>query len=365
MLSCSFFPFTFLEVLLLESQRMDLSLSDKEENSDERSYVLLIYEDVNANVTKDCVPLCNLLVSLLAHQMLLQTIGTILLQGTQHIIPSLAGVVPNKNNQKILLSLPDDAVEKLLQCLELSYATAVEFDSRPGLKFLLQKVAQLDRAANLYRQAGAAWTINLITLFDLCINNCENSCEGIKDMKEFLPKLRQSLEQLCDTYIDVLLDKDGLHSVVDTINEKITFIIAQTDELPLGSSSTTSSEEETIQDEAATNEEKKEDQENNLEANSPDETDSEKSTLLAEIERQKRDSICKDREAHMGVWAEMLVSALELLCQLDNNQLKALLPAVFPTVRSLTAHATHSSLRHQLASLYDKLSLIYGFDQVT
>lgn len=161
------------QVLLLESQRMDLSPAEKEENSDERSYVLLIYEDVNANATKDCVPLCNLLVSLLAHQMLLQTIGTILLQGTQHIIPSLAAVVPNKNNQRILLSLPEEAIEELLKCLELSYATAVEFDSRPGLKFLLQKVAQLDRAANLYRQAGAAWTINLITLFDLCICKSE------------------------------------------------------------------------------------------------------------------------------------------------------------------------------------------------
>lgn len=82
-----FFFYYLLKVLLLESQRMDLSVSDKDETNDERSYVLLIYEDVNANVTKDCVPLCNLLVSLLAHQMLLQTIGTILLQGTQHIIP--------------------------------------------------------------------------------------------------------------------------------------------------------------------------------------------------------------------------------------------------------------------------------------
>lgn len=74
-------------MLLLESQRADVSLSANEENDDERSYVLLIYEDVNATVTKDCVSLNNLLVALLAHQMLLQTIGTILLQGTQHLIP--------------------------------------------------------------------------------------------------------------------------------------------------------------------------------------------------------------------------------------------------------------------------------------
>lgn len=63
----------------------------------------------------------------------------------------------------------------------------------------------------------------------------------------------------------------------------------------------------------------------------------------------------------MGVWAEMLVSSLELLCQLDDASLKTLLPAVFPTVRSLTAHATHSSLKLQLAALYDKIAVMYGF----
>ena len=60
---------------------------NEENNHDDRSYVLLVYEDQNANVIKDCIPLSMLLVSLLAHQMLLQTIGTILLQGTEHIIP--------------------------------------------------------------------------------------------------------------------------------------------------------------------------------------------------------------------------------------------------------------------------------------
>ena len=38
-----------------------------------------------------------------------------------------------------------------------------------GLKFLLQKVAQIPCAANLYKQTGAAWSINIITLFQLSI----------------------------------------------------------------------------------------------------------------------------------------------------------------------------------------------------
>lgn len=201
--------------------------------------------------------------------------------------------MPNKSNQRILLNLSDDVIEKLLQCLELSYTTAVEFDSRPGLKFLLQKVAQLERAANLYRQAGAAWTINLITLFDLCIKNAELTKDGTKDMKEFSPKLRQSLEQLCDTYIDVLLDKDGIHSVVDKIDEKISFIIAQTDELPLNGNTVLNNEEENTPNETINSEDLKEEEDQNNEHKPSDDSSSEKGSLLAEIERQKRDSICK------------------------------------------------------------------------
>lgn len=112
-------------------------------------------------------------------------------------------------------------------------------------------------------------------------------------MKEFLPKLRQSLEQLCDTYIDVLLDKDGVHSVVDKINEKITFIIAETDELPVSNGSQASNIEEENVTEENSAEEKKEDSENGIEIPDPDESEVEKNSLLAEIERQKRDSICK------------------------------------------------------------------------
>jgi hypothetical protein len=50
-----------------------------------------------------------------------------------------------------------------------SYHSAIEFDCRPGLKFLVQKVAQLSKAANLYKQAGAAWNLIALTLFDLCL----------------------------------------------------------------------------------------------------------------------------------------------------------------------------------------------------
>lgn len=172
-------------------------------------------------------------------------------------------------------------IQILMSCLDLSYDGAIQFDSRPGLKFLVQKVAGLDQAANLYRQAGAAWTLKVVTLFDLCLHEVKKSGatldrvkriiededaklkleldkskddsvisvseDGImkkpsvsgnpdydyNDMTMFLKRLRQSFDNLCDTYIDVVLDKNGTHSAVDRISDQpIFFLIAQTDDFP-------------------------------------------------------------------------------------------------------------------------------------
>lgn len=97
-----------LQVFLLEGQR-DVSVapgqcshsdsvgdsgvtSSGNTNGDERSYIFLLYPpDLSHTLNPDLfivrVPFRNLVVGLLAHQMLLQTVGTVLLQGTAHVIP--------------------------------------------------------------------------------------------------------------------------------------------------------------------------------------------------------------------------------------------------------------------------------------
>ncbi|XP_067003777.2 brefeldin A-inhibited guanine nucleotide-exchange protein 3 [Anabrus simplex] len=292
------------QVFLLEGQR-DLSVSPAPATTvtsvgegipgvdgEERSYIFLLYPpDVGHTLNPDLyivrVPFRNLVVGLLAHQMLLQTVGSILLQGTTHVIPSLANVLlhspavtpmdgtarlpPGFEEQKLsgLMSYMQPMhIQTLLSCLDVSYENAIEFDSRPGLKFLVQKVANLERAANLYRQAGAAWTLKVVTLFDLCLhevgksgatlekvklmledeveNAIKDSSVGIMekpgnpnpsydygDMSVFLKRLRQSFDQLCETYVDVVLDKDGQHSAVDQISDQpIFFLIAHPDDFP-------------------------------------------------------------------------------------------------------------------------------------
>ncbi|KAJ9574459.1 hypothetical protein L9F63_008385 [Diploptera punctata] len=254
------------------------------QGGEERSYIFLLYPpDLSHTLNPDLfivrVPFRNLVVGLLAHQMLLQTVGSVLLQGTAHVIPSLANVLlqspastPLDNSGKhlpgeeqkqlsgLMRYMSPPHIQMLLSCLDLSYERAIAFDSRPGLKFLVQKVAGLERAANLYRQAGAAWTIKVVTLFDLCLHevgrsgatldrvkriledeltlNTEhcitsNNYSECGDMATFLYRLRASFDQLCETYVDVVLDKDGQHSAVDRIaDQPIFFLIAQPDDFP-------------------------------------------------------------------------------------------------------------------------------------
>jgi hypothetical protein len=53
------------------------------------------------------------------------------------------------------------------------------------------------------------------------------------DMATFLYRLRASFDQLCETYVDVVLDKDGQHSAVDRIaDQPIFFLIAQPNDFP-------------------------------------------------------------------------------------------------------------------------------------
>lgn len=51
---------------------------------------------------------------------------------------------------------------------------------RPGLKFLVQKVAQTNVAANLYKQAGVSWTIHMVALFELCMSSSGITLDTVK-----------------------------------------------------------------------------------------------------------------------------------------------------------------------------------------
>lgn len=263
------------QVFLLETQHT-YGLYGEPSDEDNRSYIFLlcppnVEHTLNPDLYIIKVPFRNLVVGLLSHLILLQTVGSLLLQGSPYIVPSLANVLlaspattpcegPTSSTTRtslpgVLSQLTDRSLHILLDVLSVSYHASYEFDLRPGLKFLIQKVAQAEVAANLYKQAGASWTMNFVTLMHLVIND-EQFCapNAIKkvlqpvvvdgggeeersaqsaDWGQHVRKFHNLLTTLCERYVEMVLDADGKNAQADKMSdEPMFFLVAQPDDFP-------------------------------------------------------------------------------------------------------------------------------------
>ncbi|XP_034951674.1 brefeldin A-inhibited guanine nucleotide-exchange protein 3 [Chelonus insularis] len=252
------------QVFLMAEQRSDESTRF----SDDRSYVFLLYPpSVASTLNPDLyivrVHLRALVVGLLVHQMLLHCIASVLLQDSIGSISNFCNVIMTPTSPTTpkpighVSNLSPKHIDIFLTTLDLSFAAALKFDSRPGLKFLIQKVANLQQPANLYRQAGAAWTIKILTIFNLCLNEIIKTKADLECIKKilsnqigfkknqktqdsskellikYIKQLKVTFDSLVDTYVDVIINKDGKHSVADGFAErKIFLLVAQPDDFP-------------------------------------------------------------------------------------------------------------------------------------
>lgn len=198
---------------------------------DDRSYVFLLYPlDMTSILNLDLytvrVPFRSLIVGILAHQMLIQTISSALLQNLNHVTPILNILQINCCSLRGILShVNAKHVNILLKCLEISNVRAKEFDLRPGLKFLTQKVGNLNKAANLYTQANTSEVVQIIVLIELCLDGIEKHGISPKELKEvlareekgkcvsdldyvemFLRKLQNKWEYLCESYLSLTIN---------------------------------------------------------------------------------------------------------------------------------------------------------------
>jgi len=82
----------------------------------------------------------------------------------------------------MLSCLSARCVDSLLGCLWDSYCVTRDFDTRPGLKFLLQKVAHANTAANLYKLTAVSLTVYMHALLEICAHQDGLCIDNIKDM---------------------------------------------------------------------------------------------------------------------------------------------------------------------------------------
>ena len=132
------------QMLLLDVQREDVPSFQGDPKAEDRSYLFLLQpleqramvpapeEAVTVRVT-----LAQVVTGLTAHHLLQQVVGSALLPCTRGPLPTL---LLSYHPSPAPLPLPTLLLPSLLLSLRTSHRAAYAFDSRPGLKFLLQKV---------------------------------------------------------------------------------------------------------------------------------------------------------------------------------------------------------------------------------
>lgn len=84
-----------------------------------------------------------------------------------------------------------EQVSTLILCLDGSFHIGTQFDLKPGLKFLAQKVFNSTVAANLYKQSVTAWSFKLVCLFELSLRLQPLSAKEVKSFGELNVSLRE------------------------------------------------------------------------------------------------------------------------------------------------------------------------------
>ncbi|KAH8411849.1 hypothetical protein KR215_012121 [Drosophila sulfurigaster] len=164
--------------------------------SDDRSYSFLLYplnNGFNSNLDNFVIriPFKNLVVGLLANQMLLQLVAKLLLSRLK-CVPQAVSTCIFDNYASSAATPSHDydldfrSKEILLRCVKQYLMSALEFDSRPGLKFLMQKVSNIEYAANLYKQMTSSWMIYYIALVDSHLNDIVVYNLGAEDLNFIL-----------------------------------------------------------------------------------------------------------------------------------------------------------------------------------
>ncbi|TMS04474.1 Brefeldin A-inhibited guanine nucleotide-exchange protein 3 [Larimichthys crocea] len=158
------------QVFMLDTQCSPKTPNNKDGFEHAQSCVLIIelpcdqQSNGHAQKRKIGIPFRTIVVSLLSHQVLLQNLYDILLEefvkqpeGHEKVTPVTSD--PSRTSAGFLRYISMTNLAIILDLLLDSYRTARDFDTRPGLKYLLMKVSGVCGAANLYRQSAMSFNL--------------------------------------------------------------------------------------------------------------------------------------------------------------------------------------------------------------
>ncbi|XP_055495170.1 brefeldin A-inhibited guanine nucleotide-exchange protein 3 [Leucoraja erinacea] len=177
------------QVFLLDTQCSPKTPNTREGFEHAQSCVLIIElppdEKPNGH-TQRSIPFRTIVVSLLSHQVLLQNLYDVLLEEfvkgpTPSDAPDRTVAFGEVRPAGFLRYISMQNLAVIFDLLLDSYRTAREFDTRPGLKYLLMKVSGVGGAANLYRQSAMSFGIYFQALICAILTNQEHiTAEQVK-----------------------------------------------------------------------------------------------------------------------------------------------------------------------------------------
>lgn len=370
------------QVFQLDSQKdssVNKTSSEIKIINEDRSYAFLLYPNLSADgnfVLR--IPYRNLVIGLLVSQMLLQLIANILLGGLKcvaqtelhSVIYEYNSTSATNNEKKPQFNLSYRAKEILYRCLRQYLNCSIDFDYRPGLKFLIQKVSNLDFAANLYKQLTSSFIIIFMSLVDVYLSDIDklhlsstdlkyiiesSSGDDMIKKKEFfvrnLYSLREIWDQISDLYVKAVKispspkRKESIATEINIVENKMVEIQDQLDNglnnydtdgddddvfLPpvhvdTGAQLVKAPSEESVklflkdQDEpSASNplisspKQQRENPFNNI-------PETKQQAVSPEIEQQRKMSILKDEQSKRKSLTQLIVASMELLKLLPNE----------------------------------------------
>lgn len=280
-----------------------------------------------------------------------------------------------------------------------SHTVAYEFNARPGLRSLIQKLAKLDAPANLLRQSTTAFTCYLHTLFQICrhsgehfssshikriltgdrvTNNQEKEDDAVKEEAVNSParshndllkgdrnvdwivrRLNEACDQLSSVYVRLYnqYKSEAQGSMSFEVELERSFSLSSTSspgrdvsnwsngypDEPLHSPLARWKSEKFARDPKSKHYQQL----------------LEEDIRMIELERQflKRK---EDELLQVNIWTNLVITMLELLLSLPTLQFKAVLPAVFPAVTCLISTGTDTKVKQLVCEVVRRVGSIYG-----
>ena len=352
-----------------------------------------------------------LTVSLLSNQVLTQMLGSMLLESADSVKGSIISTITEsglikRNNEDtslpgLLCYLSPVNLGILFDCLMETYNVAHEFNNRPGLRSLIQKLARFSTSSNLLRQSITSFAFYLNTLFQISRHDGENfSISNIKriltgekvhlDVSPESPNHATKIEQqgqppktiTGDKYRNLLKGDVNIDWIIRRLYEACNQIsniyqkLHQSDNLfveqdsgyleNISSTLSTPSPQSSPQKyhESLTEESLDVHKLMKTAKFSPfrnkNKTDATNPVVQSKLQVSQQMRRREDELLHLSAWSQLIISMLELLLGLPTLQFKSVLPAIFPAVTALINTVHDQKVRQLVCDVVRRCGSIYG-----